>query len=50
MRIVTIVDEQSIVLDEFKVSNRDAIKLVDDYNMSWMNDDEFAKYLESGEL
>jgi len=49
MRTVTITDENSIIVDQFVVSNSDARLLASDYETSWMDDDEMREYLKDGE-
>lgn len=48
-RTVTITDEDSIVIEQFIVSNRDAEKIVDDYSTNWMESGELKEYLIEGE-
>ena len=49
MRTVTIVDENSIILESFEVSNEDAEKIMNDYSTGWMDEDELKNYLADGE-
>jgi hypothetical protein len=44
MRIVTITDEHSIILTEFKLTDKDANKMCDSYDTSWMDDDDLKVY------
>lgn len=48
-RTVTITDEECIVLEQFIVSNKDALQLVNEYETSWMDDNEMMEYLKDGE-
>ncbi len=49
-RTVTITDEDSVVLERFVVSNKDAKKIADDYSTECFDTDELKEYLkESGE-
>jgi hypothetical protein len=48
-RIVTITDDNSVILYQFVVSNKDALKISEDYDTSWMDDDEFKDYMNGGE-
>lgn len=47
MRIITIVDENDVIIDSFKVCDNDAKKLIDNYSTNWMDDVELKEYLES---
>jgi hypothetical protein len=48
--MITITDEDSVVLERFVVSNKDAKKIVDDYSTECFDADELKEYLkESGE-
>ena len=49
MRTVTIVDENSIILEQFKVSNKDAEQIGNDFDTNWMDEDELKDYLADGE-
>jgi hypothetical protein len=49
-RIVTITDGDSVILERFVVSNKDAKKIADDYSTECFDADELKEYLkESGE-
>jgi len=49
MRTITIIDENSIIQEQFVVSNKDAEQIAEDFDTGWMDEDEFKEYLKDGE-
>jgi hypothetical protein len=50
VREITITDENSIILDSFKVSDKDALRIAEDYATDWMDDEELLEYFKDGSL
>lgn len=48
-RTVTITNENSVIIERFVVSNRDAQKIISGYSTDWMEDYEREEYLADGE-